>query len=194
LRNFAGKYFNMNLRRINRAVHRDLGYFFFGMAIIYGLSGIALNHRHHWNPNYIITQESFQLEKPATEKSGRELSLFFLEQIGEEKNLRTQILSGESFRIFIEGGSVNVNLATGSASIEKIRKRPVFHEVNFLHYNTPKKLWTWFSDAFAAGLIILAITGLFVLKGKNGITRRGAWITSAGVIIPIVLLYLYLNG
>jgi hypothetical protein len=184
----------MNLRKINRAIHRDLGYFFFGMAIIYGLSGIALNHRHHWNPNYIITQKAYQLEMPVTEKSGKELSVFFLEQIGEEKNYRTQILSGQNLRIFIDGGNVNVNLASGSANIEKIRKRPVFHEVNFLHYNTPKKLWTWFSDAFAAGLIILAISGLFILKGKNGITRRGAWITSAGVIIPIVLLYLYLNG
>ncbi|MBW6497698.1 MAG: PepSY-associated TM helix domain-containing protein [Bacteroidales bacterium] len=184
----------MNIRKLNRAVHRDLGYFFFGMAIIYGLSGIALNHRHHWNPNYIITQESYQLEKPSTELSGKNLSLHFLEQLDEEDNYRTQIVTGSNLRIFIEGGSINVDLVSGNANLEKIRKRPVFHEVNFLHYNTPRKLWTWFSDAFAAGLIILAITGLFVLKGKNGITRRGAWITSAGVIIPIVLLYLYLNA
>jgi uncharacterized protein len=184
----------MNIRKLNRAVHRDLGYFFFGMAVIYGLSGIALNHRHHWNPNYIITQESYQLEKPASEKSGKALSLHYLNQIGEEDNYRTQIISGETLRIFIEGGSVNVNMVSGNANMEKIRKRAVFYEVNFLHYNTPKKLWTWFSDAFAAGLIILACTGLFVLKGKNGITRRGAWITSAGVIIPLVLLYLYLNS
>lgn len=184
----------MNLRKINRAIHRDLGYFFFGMAIIYGLSGIALNHRHQWNPNYIITQYTFQLRSPLAELSGRELSLFFLEQVGEANNYRTQILSGESLRIFIEGGSLNVDLATGRASIEKIRRRPVFYQVNFLHKNTPQRLWTWFSDAFAGGLILLAFTGLFILKGRNGITQRGAIITSVGVIIPIVLLYIYLNG
>ncbi|MDX9940922.1 MAG: PepSY-associated TM helix domain-containing protein [Bacteroidales bacterium] len=183
----------MNLRKINRAMHRDLGYFFFGMAIIYGLSGIALNHRHHWNPNYNITQETLQLEKPSQAKSGKALSLFFLEQIGEESEYRTQVPSGNNLKVFIEGGSLSVNLETGQADLEKIKKRPILNEVNFLHYNTPKKLWTWFSDLFALGLMILAISGLFILKGKNGITGRGAWITAAGLIIPLVLLFLYLN-
>lgn len=183
----------MNIRKMNRAVHRDLGYFFFGMSIIYGLSGIALNHRHEWNPNYIITQETYQLELPSGGAEGKDLSMFYLEQIGEESEYRTQLKTEQTLRIFIEGGSLTVNLGTGQASLEKIKRRPVFHEVNFLHYNTPKKLWTWFSDLYAAGLIVLAITGLFILKGKNGITRRGAWITAAGVIIPVVFLFLYLN-
>jgi len=43
-------------------------------------------------------------------------------------------------------------------------------------------------------LIILAFTGLFILKGKNGITGRGAWLVSAGIIIPLVFLFMYLNG
>ena len=185
----------MNIRKINRAVHRDLGYFFCGMAIIYGLSGIALNHRHQWNPNYIITQESHELTLPAEEfETNSSLSLFFLQQIGEENQYRTELVSGENLRIFVHGGSVQVNLSSGDAQLEKIRKRPVFHQVNFLHYNTPRKLWTWFSDLFAGGLIILAITGLFILRGKNGITRRGAWITGAGIVIPLIMLYVYMNG
>ncbi len=183
----------MKLRRINRAVHRDLGYFFFGMCIIYGLSGIALNHRHDWNPNYIITEEEFQLTLPSEEKEdNRSLSLYFLEQIGEDENYRTQTKSADRLRIYIHGGTVNVNVTTGQGDIEKIRRRPVFYEVNFLHYNTPRKLWTWFSDLFAASLIILAFTGLFIIRGKNGITRRGVWITGAGILIPLVLLFIYL--
>jgi uncharacterized protein len=35
-------------------------------------------------------------------------------------------------------------------------------------------------------LILLAIGGLFMVKGKNGITRRGALLTAAGLIIPII--------
>jgi hypothetical protein len=42
-----------------------------------------------------------------------------------------------------------------------------------MHLNHPKKLWTWMADIYAAVLIILAVTGLFVLKGKKGITGRG---------------------
>ena len=40
-------------------------------------------------------------------------------------------------------------------------------------------------------LLVLAITGLFVLKGKNGITGRGAWLTGIGILIPLVFLLLY---
>jgi uncharacterized protein len=186
----------MNIRKINRAVHRDLGYFFFGMCIIYGLSGIALNHRHHWNPNYIVKQQEFNIRTNNVDPQSitRDFAEKVLDELDEPFTYRTHIVSGHNMRIFVEGGTVNLNLMNGAGNFETIRKRPVFHEVNFLHYNTPRKLWTWFSDMYAAGLIILAITGLFVLKGKNGITRRGAYITSAGVIIPIVLLYLYLNS
>jgi len=186
----------MKLRKINKAVHRDLGYFFFGMSIIYGLSGIALNHRHHWNPNYIVSQEQYELALPAIEEydDNKSLALYFLEQIGQQNNYRTQITRGEILRIFINGGSVDVDMRSGHAELESLRKRPVFYEVNYLHYNVPKKLWTWFSDLFAGALIILAITGLFILRGKNGITRRGAWITGAGIIIPLIMLYVYLSS
>jgi uncharacterized protein len=183
----------MNLRRLNRAVHRDLGYFFFGMCIIYGLSGIALNHRHHWNPNFIVKQDAFNFTLSGGDLKGKDLALSILEQIGEEKGYKTHLESGPNMRIFIEGGTVNVNLQSQTGNLETIRKRPVFHQVNFLHYNAPKKLWTWFSDLFAAGLIILAITGLFVLKGKNGLSRRGVYFVVTGIAIPLALLYTYLS-
>ncbi len=185
----------MKLRKVNRAIHRDLGYFFFGMCIIYGLSGIALNHRHQWNPNYIITQKTFQLKPPGEEiTENQDMALHFLEQMGREDEFKTTLRSGDNLRIFIKDGTATVNMYTGEGDLETIRPRPVFREVNFLHYNTPRKLWTWFSDLYAAGLIILAFTGLFILKGKNGITGRGAWLTTAGIIIPLVLLFYYLNG
>ncbi len=185
----------MKIRKLNRAVHRDLGYFFFGMCIIYGLSGIALNHRHQWNPNYIITQDSFLLRLPEEEVNGnREKAMHFLEQIGREDEFRTALPSGESLRIFIRHGSITVNLQTGRADLETIRPRPVFRQVNFLHYNTPRRLWTWFSDLYAAGLIALAFTGLFIIRGKNGIRGRGAWLVSAGILIPLVFLILYFSS
>lgn len=182
----------MNWRKINRVLHRDLGYIFFGMCIIYGLSGIALNHRHDWNPNYIITQKEIKVSLPEREGSFERPEVKkILEEIGEG-SYRTHIQSANNLRIFIEGGTININPQTGEGYLEKIKRRPVFYEVNFLHYNAPKKLWTWFSDIYAVALIIISITGLFILKGKNGITRRGAWLTGIGVIIPLILLYLYI--
>jgi hypothetical protein len=48
------------------------------------------------------------------------------------------------------------------------------------------------ADVYAVALIVLAITGLFVLKGKLGITGRGAWLTSTGVLLPVAYWAYYL--
>ena len=48
------------------------------------------------------------------------------------------------------------------------------------------------ADAYAFSLAVLAVTGLFVLKGRKGITGRGAWLTGAGIAIPLLFLFFYL--
>ncbi|MCK9168370.1 MAG: PepSY-associated TM helix domain-containing protein, partial [Bacteroidales bacterium] len=88
-------------------------------------------------------------------------------------------------------GNITVDMPTGEIRIETIRRRPIFGEFTYLHYD-PIKYWTWFSDAFAVGLILLAGTGLFMVKGKHGITRRGAIWTLAGILIPLLYLFLLL--
>jgi uncharacterized membrane protein YhdT len=47
------------------------------------------------------------------------------------------------------------------------------------------------ADIHAVVLLILAVMGLFVLKGKKGITGRGAWLTGAGILAPVIFLSLY---
>lgn len=183
----------MKFRRFNRSLHRDLGYFFFGTTLIYALSGIALNHRHEWNPNYVITREEFRLREPVDrERISRENAESLLHELGLKERYRTHLVSGDTYRIFVENGSVTLDIVKAQGHYELIRKRPVFFQVNFLHYNTPGKLWTWFSDFYAVALILLAVSGLFILKGKEGITRRGAWLTGLGLLIPLVFLYFYL--
>ncbi|HKL38702.1 MAG TPA: hypothetical protein VJ876_07375, partial [Bacteroidales bacterium] len=59
----------MKWRKLNRILHRDLGYFFFGMTLIYALSGIALNHIDDWNPSYSIESEEIQLKSLPSEAS-----------------------------------------------------------------------------------------------------------------------------
>ena len=184
----------MNIRKINRATHRDLGYFFTGMIIIYALSGIALNHRNDWNPNYSITSKTLTLKVPANIDTNEQKAVDdILNQIGENDSYRKHYFpSDNELKIFLkDGGSVVINLDTGKTLYEKLKKRPVFFEVNLLHYN-PGRAWTWFSDIFSVALIVLGISGLFILKGKNGIKGRGAWLTIAGIIIPLILLFIYL--
>ncbi len=178
-------------RKYNRAIHRDLGYFFFAMSVIYGLSGIAVNHIGDWNPNYIVSSKLVDFGNRIDRNISEEEVIDLLEIYGEEDNYKKHFFPNSNLlKVFLDGGSMLVNVNTGQGEIEKISRRPIFHAVNYLHYN-PKKWWTWFSDAYAGALVILAVTGLFILRGKNGITRRGAWLTIAGIIIPIVFLILY---
>lgn len=184
----------MKLRKLNRITHRDLGYLFFAMSVIYGLSGISLNHIKDWNPNYIVSNEVVYSD--LTEDIGLEHEnvMAFLVTINEKDNFKKFYFpSSNKMKIFIKNGSVLVDTKTGEANIEKLRRRPVFHEFNWLHYNHAKKIYTWFADIYAIALIILAITGLFMLKGKNGITGRGAWLTAIGIIIPLIFYFTYAN-
>ncbi len=179
-------------RRWNNAIHRDFGYFFFGMTIIYALSGIALNHIEDWNPNYIIRNWETTVNLPEVPTYLSEDQVVdVLRQIGMKQEYKKHYYPNpQTVKVFLDHGSAMIDLETSAVYVETIRRRPMFYQVNFLHYN-PSNWWTWFSDIFAGALALLAITGLFALRGKNGITRRGAWITLAGILIPLIFLFVY---
>jgi hypothetical protein len=40
-------------------------------------------------------------------------------------------------------------------------------------------------------MVLLAVTGLFVLRGRNGIKWRGAILALTGVIIPAIIIFFY---
>ena len=94
--------------------------------------------------------------------------------------------------IYLNKGHILVELESGETSLVKIRNRRVFREINFLHYNKPKQLWTYFADLFGLSMVVLAITGLFMVRGKKGINGRGGILLAVGIIIPLVFLLIYL--
>ena len=201
----------MNWRKLNRILHRDIGYFFFGMSIIYGISGIALNHIDDWDPSYNIKNDSIMID-PAffrspmtgggqTNGSGQtmagglstEQSKQLLEEIDVTSRYKNHYYPLPNvLKIFVEGGTVTLNQATGTGIIEIVSRRPVFYEFNFLHYNNPKFLWTWFADIYGAALVAMAFTGLWMIQGKRGFTGRGKWYVIAGILIPVIFLLFYL--
>jgi len=98
----------------------------------------------------------------------------------------------QTLNVYLEEGAITVDLTTGAAVFEGVRPRWLLREANILHLNEPRSLWTWIADAFAVALAFLALSGLFMIKGRKGITGRGAWLTAAGVAVPLVFLLLYL--
>jgi len=179
-------------RKWIRDIHRDLGYIFFAITVAYALSGIALNHINDWNPNYIISiKENNFGQLPGKSAIDRDFVKKMLAEIGEEGKYKNHYFPEEGqLKIFITGGNIVVELETGFGYTEKIKRRPVFHLVNYLHYN-PGKWWTVSSDIYSVALILLAITGLFMVRGPRGITRRGAWLTAAGILIPLLFILLF---
>jgi hypothetical protein len=181
----------MNLSKLNRVTHRDIGYLIAGLTIIYAISGIALNHKNNWNPNYIFDNREFTTSVPVDRQSfNDETAMKIIESIGTDIEYKAfHFPTGNKVTIFIDGGFIQVK-TTGEGVIEKISKRPIFYQLNFLHYN-PGRWWKYFSDIFCIALITVTITGLFIIKGKNGITKRGAILTIIGIILPLLFLLIY---
>lgn len=180
-------------RRWNAAIHRDLGYLCVGLTLVYAVSGVAVNHRADWNPNYQVSERLVQVgDLDASVPSSPAYVQAVLGRLGVDEEVRGTFRPDPgSLRIFLDGTTVDVDLVAGEAVMQEVRDRPGLRQVNFLHLNHPKKLWTYMADVYAVALALLAVTGLFVLRGRNGITGRGAWLTAAGVVIPAAFLLLY---
>jgi len=173
-----------------------LGYLCFGLTVIYAISGVAVNHIADWNPSYRIERQTSLWtaeELSAVQgKAGPELVEVVVAGLGVsgpvkgffQEDLRT-------IKVFVEGNTISANLATGQVVQEKVAARPLLYQMNFLHLNHPKKAWTWFADLYALALVALAATGLFMLRGAQGMAGRGAWLTMVGVLLPLLFLWLY---
>jgi uncharacterized protein len=184
----------MHWRKLLRILHRDFGYVAAGLTIIYAISGIAVNHIQDWNPNYKIEKTSSILDSLPKNATQEEITKFVLKAVGETREVKnTYRSSPDELEIFVEGNSILVNYLTKEVKQEKVNSRFFLKETNDLHLNKPKGIWTYVADIFAVALLFLAISGLFLIKGKNGIKGRGLWLTLIGLVIPLSFwLYYYL--
>ena len=181
----------MNMRKLLRVLHRDFGYFFTGMTLIYCVTGILLNHTRDWNPYYSIDIRKVELNLPLdTSLINKELLTSKLEPIGVQGLRSFYYPKPGTVKLFVSDGTVTSDLGSGSALVQRSYRRPVLYQLNMLHKNLPKSWWTWLSDIFAIALMAITISGLFLVKGKNGITHRGVILIIAGLALPLVAIIL----
>lgn len=175
----------MNWRRLNNVLHRDIGYLAVGLTVVYAVSGLAVNHVRDWNPSYRVARTTFTIP-PITATEKEVIVREALQNLKLEAEPRNAFRPDPAtLRLFFKEGTYSIDLPTGTVILEEARPRPVLYEMNQLHLNTPKRLWTVVADVYAVALLVLAITGMFVLKGSTGITGRGAWLTGIGVLLPV---------
>jgi hypothetical protein len=182
----------MHWRKLLKVLHRDIGYLAVGLTIIYAISGVAVNHISDWNPNYSIKKSTLILDSIPANYSKDAMVSYILGAIRETGKLKNSFRpSPTELEIFVEGNTILVNYETREVIQEKFDPRLIIKETNDLHLNKHKGVWTYIADIFSVALIFLAISGLFLIKGKNGITGRGAWLTFIGFAIPILYLIIY---
>lgn len=183
----------MKIRKLLRILHRDFGYFIVGMTMVYSLSGIFLNHRHDFNPDYKIFSYNFQSDyKNKTNLTEREVK-DILQSFEHKIVYKKHYLNNEGIvKVFIENGEVAIDPESGQGTMHYLQKRPIIFGMNKLHKSTIGSVWKWVSDLMAVILLFVAISGIFLLKGKRGFNRWGWWLTIAGIVVPLVFALLFI--
>ncbi|HEY8946468.1 MAG TPA: PepSY-associated TM helix domain-containing protein [Polyangiaceae bacterium] len=182
----------MKLRPWLRAMHRDAGYFVVGFTLIYALSGLAVNHIADWDPNFHQIHREHRVSLPAR-GNDREITAAVLGELGVKELPRESYRASESaLEIVFDDRTFHVDTRSGVVLEEGQSPRFFLRLANYLHLNRGKKAWTYVADLYAVLLIVLAISGLFMIPGRKGLVGRGAVIALAGAAIPA--LYVILTG
>ena len=184
----------MQWRKLLRALHRDIGYTAVSLTFAYALSGLAVNHIEDWNPSYRFAERAVDLG-PLPAGSIDEQAAFIVEKLAlDRRSVRGHFQETEhDLRVFLtEGQEARVDIRTGRGQLKTLARRPVLFEVNTLHLNNLKGVWTWVADLFALALIVLAVTGVTMMKGARGITGRGKYFIAAGLAVPVgFIIYMH---
>ena len=182
----------LNWRPWLRALHRDFGYLVIGLTIIYAVSGLAVNHVADWDPSYTQIERTHQLAGPLP-KADAELAARVRQELGiDEEPIEVYRASDTRVEIVFDKKTLHVDTKAQTVLEEGQDPRPLLHVANWLHLNRGKKAWTYVADGYAVLLLFLALSGLFMIKGRKGLLGRGALIAGLGAALPIV--YVVLSG
>ena len=173
-------------RKICRTLHRELGYLAVGLTLVYAVSGIVVNHAHHWDANYSRTLEHLVIEAPGTGPTAQ-IEPLVMERLAIEGPIKsTWRAAPDRFQVFLDGGEYDVDLVTGEVDKHGFAERPLLFDLNFMHLNSGKAPWTGIADIYAGILCVLALTGIWLVRGGRGLKGRGGVMLALGVALPLV--------
>ncbi|TAF63385.1 MAG: hypothetical protein EAZ55_13925 [Cytophagales bacterium] len=176
----------------SRNLHRDIAYFYLGLIISFALSGIFLNHRQLWHPQrYISTVEKMTLK--STMPKAEEINEAFIQEFAKKEGIQDRFrrfrIEKDVLKISYVNTDVEVNLKTGEAKKETYKTTPILGQMTKLHLDT-SQWWIYYSDIFGIAMLVIAITGMFIAKGKYSFAARGWKLALLGVIFPLIFLFL----
>ncbi len=177
-----------NLDRINRALHRDLGYLFIGLTLIYGLSGVAVILRH-LDINVVYEEQKSVQQIPAN-LSKEKLTTYWKAHEAELPKLAKIKSMEDTYFLRVKGGKASYEKATGKVDVTIFKRNKFVKFVNDIHYNVGNR-FTWLALVYAFMLVFFAISGAMILKGKNGFWKRGIWFMLVGIAVPVIWYFFF---
>jgi len=175
-----------------RNLHRDLGYFYMGLIISFAFSGILQNHRDAWKPEkYTASEKSISINPMSINKMEEDQAKTLGKSLGIEDKFRRVMIKEGKLKISYENNDLEIDLASGKGEIVTYGKTPLISQMHYLHKST-SNWWIYYSDIFGISLILLAISGSFMIeKGKNTFRLRGWKLAVAGLIFPILIVIFF---
>lgn len=174
-----------------RAIHRDFGYLAVGFTLIYAVSGIAQNHIEDWGDvSYVAYEKTIAIAPIADDVP----DAVAIQRVADAAGLgapSAQLRAGDEIRLEYGNGSKVTAIGT-EVTVQARERRAFIGLANWLHKARGKKAWRYVADAYAVLLLYLAISGIFMIKGKLGIRGRGAVLIATGIAVPV--LYVLLAG
>ena len=158
-----------------RILHRDIGFFTFGLVVIYALSGITLIYR-----NTELLKQEVTTEKQL--KPG-----MAMDEIGREFRMRDlKVVKTEGEMLYFQNGSYNK--ATGAAVITTKEIMFPFNKFINFHKAISSKATSWFNVIFAILLLFMAISSFWMFKAGTKTFKRGMILIGAGIVFTVILL------
>lgn len=151
-----------------------------------------MNHRDSWHPEKYTTEtKAIEVQLPAENELNEDFAKDLGEKLGIQDKMRRQSVKKGTYKISFEKNDVEIDMATGKGEIISFFKTPIISQSMSLHKNT-SNFWIYYSDIFAISLIVIALTGTIMVKaGKFSWKNRGWKLAVAGVIFPLIFLFLF---
>jgi uncharacterized protein len=172
-----------------RSFHRDFGYLAIGFTVIYAVSGIAQNHIEDWGDVSYKTYETTKTIAPIPDGTPDAVAIASVAKLADFGKPTATYRAGDEVRLEYANGA-KVTAIGSEVTIQGRERRAFIGAANWLHTARNRKGWKYVADVYAALLLYLAISGIFMIKGKLGLKGRGAILISLGVAVPVAAVLL----
>lgn len=191
-------------KNLARSLHRDLGYFFIGITLIYAITGFVLSVRGlgWFKEEYVfktlLTQniqiENFK-EKLISEAKAGKLDEIYASETAKtvERNINRMgfIEKTDDKLLFKYKERLIIKYDQMSGQTDVYYKAYPKYLQLFIsaHLSTNNYVWYYLAMIYSVVLAFFAISAIFIVKGKYGFKKRGLVLCLAGIVVVLVFIY-----